>query len=128
MPQFGQRSKDNLSTAHPLLQRLFNFIILYYDCSVICGHRGQKAQDTAFNAGHSKLRYPHSQHNKVPSFAVDVVPYPLDWDDITEFERLGELVKVVATGLNIPIIWGGDWNSLRDYPHYQLDLHETDNY
>ena len=128
MPYFSQSSKDHLSTAHPLLQRLFNFVILYYDCSVICGHRGEAEQNAAYDAGHSKLKYPYSQHNKVPSMAVDVVPYPLDWDDTVEFERLGELVKVVATGLGIPIVWGGDWNSFRDLPHYQLDLHETDYY
>ena len=123
MPQFSQYSKNNLASTDPMLQHLFEFVIQYYDCSVIAGHRGEDDQNAAWNAGNSQLQWPDSKHNKLPSHAVDVVPHPLDWEDIDEFKRLGELVKVVAWGLGIHNLeWGGSWSRFRDYPHYQLNI------
>jgi len=81
MPSFSTRSKSNLSQAQPDLQRLFNAVIKHYDCTVICGHRSQEEQDKAVAEGKSKVRYPYSKHNSFPARAVDVVPYPIDWDD-----------------------------------------------
>lgn len=64
MPKFGTRSRSNLETCHENLQKLFNEVIKHYDCSVICGHRGQQEQDQAFHDGRSKLKFPQSKHNK----------------------------------------------------------------
>jgi len=44
MPAFGERSRNNLKTCHEDLQKLFNEVIKHFDCSVICGHRGQEEQ------------------------------------------------------------------------------------
>lgn len=41
-----------------------------------------------------------------------------DWPLYTE---LGLIVKQVAEGLGVPIVWGGDWKSFRDGPHFELD-------
>jgi peptidoglycan L-alanyl-D-glutamate endopeptidase CwlK len=87
---------------------------------VLCGHRSKAEQDAAFEAGNSKLRWPASKHNRKPSLAVDVVPYPLDWGRIQDFVRLAAVVKEVAKELNIKLVWGGDWTSFKDYPHYEL--------
>lgn len=119
MPKFSKISKERLATAHPELQRLFNEVIKDIDCMVVYGYRGKKEQDEAFLRGNSKLKFPQSMHNKKPSLAVDVVPSPLDWDDIESFKRLMRTVKLKATLLNIPITCGGDWK-MRDYPHYEL--------
>ena len=37
------------------------------------------------------------------------------------YSALAEIVKQVAVGLNVPIVWGGDWKSFKDGPHYELD-------
>jgi peptidoglycan LD-endopeptidase CwlK len=37
------------------------------------------------------------------------------------YSALAEIVKQVARGLNVPIVWGGDWKNFRDGPHYELD-------
>ena len=37
------------------------------------------------------------------------------------YEELSKTFKRVATQLDIPIVWGGDWVSFRDGPHYELD-------
>ncbi len=119
MPKFSKRSKNNLAQAHPLLQKLFNEVIKHEDCSVICGYRGENEQNDAFKAGNSKLQYPASKHNRKPSLAVDVTPYPIIWDDIKGFERFVGIVKGIAIMMNIDIRLGADF-SFKDYPHFEI--------
>lgn len=120
MPTFSKRSLDRLSTCDTRLQKLFNEVIKEYDCTIICGHRGQIEQDIAYENGNSKLRYPHSKHNKIPSMAVDVAPYPINWKAIDRFKALAVVVYAKAKELDIEIEWGGDWIKFKDYPHWQL--------
>ena len=54
--------------------------------------------------------------------AVDIAPYPINWKDIKSFILLSEHIKKTAKKLNIPITYGGDWKTLKDYPHYELKL------
>lgn len=119
MSYFSKRSKENLSQCDPRLQKIFNEVILITNCSVICGHRGEEEQNKAYTEGKSKLKYPQSKHNKTPSLAVDVVPFPIDWDDIDRFKELASKVKQVAEDLEINIECGCDWK-WKDYPHYEL--------
>lgn len=128
MPSFSKRSLDNLNTAHPDLQKLFNEVIKYRDITILCGHRGKEEQDAAFAAKQSKLKYPNSKHNKIPSLAVDVAPYPINWSDINGFKELASFVLQKAKELGISIRWGGDWDgdgdskdeTFLDFPHYEL--------
>ena len=137
MYKFSKRSRDNLSTASENLQKLFNEVIKEIDCTVICGHRSPEEQFELYKKGRvnkdfkwivvdkSKVvtnidgRAKKSNHNYLPSRAVDVVPYPLDWNDLNAFKKLGEVVKRKAKELGIKISWGGDWQTLKDYPHYE---------
>lgn len=41
-----------------------------------------------------------------------------DWPLYT---RLGSIMKDCAISLGVPIVWGGDWESLKDGPHFELD-------
>lgn len=41
-----------------------------------------------------------------------------DWPLYTE---LGGIVKQAAKDLEIPLVWGGDWKSFKDGPHFELD-------
>lgn len=121
MPSFGRVSKSRLGTCHNLLQDILNEAIKEYDFSVLCGHRGKAEQDAAYNAGNSKLKFPQSKHNQMPSLAVDIAPYPIDWNDLDRFKELGAIVKRIAREKGIDLSWGGDWKSFKDYPHFQLD-------
>lgn len=126
--KFGKRSKEKLKEAEPLLRELMCRALMTSnsDFSVICGHRTEEEQNEAYRKGYSKLKYPRSKHNKIPSMAVDVVPYPLDWSDIASFKELAEHIKSVwstmeyekATG-DWELVHGGDWK-MRDYPHWEL--------
>ena len=138
MYKFSKRSKDNLSTADEQLQKLFNEVIKETDCTVIYGHRTPEEQFELFKNGREKVdggwtvvdkskvvtnldgTTKKSKHNYFPSKAVDVVPYPLDWKDINSFKLLASVVKRKALELGIDVEWGGDWKSLKDYPHWQV--------
>lgn len=133
MPNFGQASKDNLSTAHPDLQRLFNEVVKNYDCTVMCGHRNEEDQNKAFHEGRSKVQWPNGKHNKLPSEAVDVAPWFVEaphirWEDKEKFYHFAGYVQAVADQLKIKIRWGGNWDSddelhdqtFFDLPHFEL--------
>jgi peptidoglycan LD-endopeptidase CwlK len=92
------------------------FVAGIRDITVVCGHRGRAEQEKAFQAGNSKLTYPHSKHNKLPSLAVDLAPYPIDWKDREAFMVLRGFVlaRAAVLGLKIGVI---SW----DLPHYQVN-------
>lgn len=128
MPSYSQRSKARLATCHENIQRVMNKVIEDFDCTILCGHRSKDEQDAAFNVGKSKVKWPHGKHNKKPSEAVDVIPYPINWGDR---ERMSYFAgQVVATGrsMGITLRWGGDWdrdtevadNSFDDLVHFEL--------
>jgi peptidoglycan L-alanyl-D-glutamate endopeptidase CwlK len=120
---FGERSTKNLKTCHPDLQKLFNEVIKHKDCAVIEGFRNEERQDELYHAGRSKKWWPESEHNSKPSLAVDVIPYPIDWENEKRFIEFCGFVKGVASQMNINIISGGlDWKTFIDYPHFQLEF------
>lgn len=130
MPAFGTRSRSRLETCHPDLKRLFYAVVREFDCSVLCGYRDRDKQDRYFEEGKSKLKFPDSKHNKMPSMAIDIAPYPIDWDDINRFYYFAGYVKGKAEELGIKVRWGGDWDSdtevkdqtFNDLPHFELVL------
>jgi len=124
---FSQRSLDNLGQAHQDLQTICNYAIKYVDFTIICGHRGEMEQNAAYDLGNSKLRYPKSKHNKIPSLAFDFIPYPFKgWSDTTDFIRVANFIKGIAVmlksygAIESSISYGGDWKNFKDYPHIEL--------
>lgn len=120
MPKFSARSLDLLSTCHPHLQQIMKKVIEETDIAILCGHRSHASQDLCFANKTSTLAWPKSKHNHKPSLAVDVAPYPVDWDNVQAFRDLAVIIKRVAKELEIPVEWGGDWKNFRDYPHWQI--------
>ncbi len=102
------------------------------DFSVITGFRTKEEQDKAFAEGNSEKIWPNSLHNRTPSLAVDLAPYPIDWTNrptaIARFYLLGGVMMSVANELAIPIRAGWDWNKnfdprdekFFDLGHYEL--------
>ena len=74
MAKFGKRSKERLATCDERLQKVFNEVIKYIDCSVLEGHRSEERQNKLFEEGKTKVKYPKGRHNRSPSRAVDVTP------------------------------------------------------
>ncbi len=102
------------------LQQIAHAAIELADFTVITGFRSQAQQDEAVANGRSQTPWPTSKHNAMPALAMDLAPYPIDWNDIPAFEALASIVKRCASDLGIPITWGGDWTHLRDFPHFEL--------
>ena len=48
MPKFGKTSKERLETCEEDIQLLFKEVVRGFDCSIVCGHRGEKDQNEAF--------------------------------------------------------------------------------
>lgn len=128
MPTFSARSAAVLADAHPDLQRLFNEVVKYVDCTILESHRGQERQVEMFETGRSKVTWPFSKHNTIPSVAVDVAFYPVEWENWKKWYFFGGFVKGMAGAMGIQVRWGGDWNSnnvftdqqFHDMPHFEL--------
>lgn len=117
MPTFSESSLSNLETADQDLVTLFNRVVLGYDCTVLEGYRSRHRQEILYMSGASRVKF--GKHNYEPSLAVDVAPYPIDWNDIDRFYMFGGYVLGVAEMLDISIRWGGDWDGDTDV-HDQL--------
>lgn len=137
MPNFSENSLDKLATCHLDLQVLMKEVVKFFDITVLEGHRDEKDQEADFAKGTTKLHYPFGKHNAIPSCAVDVAPYPVQWDKTGQFYYLAGFVLATARRLrdekmiSHDIRWGGDWNcnydvndekGLRDLPHFELIL------
>lgn len=114
MPSFGTKSQAELDTCHEDLQKVANKAIQIMDFSVVDGHRTEEQQNDYFERGVSKIQWPDGKHNKTPSQAFDLAPYPIDWSNkpkaIARFYLLAGVVLAVAAEMNIKLRWGGDWD------------------
>lgn len=129
MASFSKISKQRLAGAHPLLQKIMNEAINHYDFMVLDSQRDRAAQERAFKQGNSKVHFGQSAHNWAPSIALDVAPFPIDWNDLGRFKVLQlEIILPIAQKMQIPIRQGIDWNrdgnlsndGWDDYPHVEL--------
>ena len=70
-----------------------NLAIQIMDFKVTSGKRGEAEQNQLYEEGKTKLKYPNSYHNTEPfSSAVDIAPYPIDWEDAERFRLLAGIV------------------------------------
>ena len=58
--------------------------------------------------------------NHASGKAIDVVPYPVDWNDIGKFRTIYEAFQKAADELGVKIKWGGHFQKSKDYPHIEL--------
>lgn len=103
-------------------------VIKFHDCSVMCGHRSAAEQLKAFRTNRSKLMWPDSKHNKSPSIAIDVSPFPIDWKNYKRFYYFIGIVMGIAHKMGIKIRAGHDWDmdndlddqTFNDLVHFEL--------
>ena len=61
--------------------------------------------------------------------AVDLVPYPLDWNDIEKFNKIKDAMFQAAREQDVNLRWGADWDGDGKYrekgeydsPHFELN-------
>lgn len=128
MPSFGTESNKRLETCHVDLQDVCRQAIKYYDFTVLEGFRSNARQDDLFRQGKSKLKGGQSKHNTSPCRAIDIAPYPIDWNDSKRFFLLAGFMFQAAGQLGVKLRWGADWNmnwvhtdqTFNDLPHFEL--------
>lgn len=83
------------------------------------------AQEAA-NVAKGASQTMHSRHlpDKTHHLAAAVDVACLDaagitWD-VKAYQDLAPFIKTAAEKLKIPIEWGGDWHTLKDFGHWQL--------
>lgn len=130
MPRFSQRSKERLDTCDKRLQKVFNEVIKHVDCTILEGVRTLDRQKELVRTGKSKtLKSKHLPGSDGKSRAVDVAPYPIDWNNKERFYIFAGFVKGIAAQMGIKIRMGADWDgdfttrdqTFHDLPHFELD-------
>lgn len=122
--RFSQRSIKNLEGVHPDLVAVAHRAITIspIDFSVIEGLRSVSRQKKLFESGASRTM--NSRH--LTGHAIDVAPFvdgALRWD-WPLFYVLATAFKRSALDLEVALIWGGDWVTFQDGPHFELDRKE----
>ena len=60
--------------------------------------------------------------------AVDLVPYPVNWNDLKKFDQIAKAMLQAAKELGVPVRWGADWDNdgkprergESDSPHFEI--------
>lgn len=134
MYQLGKRSREKLEGVHPALQEVVELAISRsnQDFSVIWGVRTAEQQNELYQKGRTSGGrivthmdgYKRKSNHQVKSdgfgHAVDLVPWPIDWEDWGKFEEINEAMQEAADHLGVTVVWGGLWE-MRDGAHWQIE-------
>lgn len=118
----NQRSEKNLKGVHPDLVRVVRKAALIMPDTlgfvVTEGLRTQQRQAELVKAGASKTM--NSRH--LTGHAVDLaatVGGEVRWD-WPLYRTLADAMKAAAEEEKVDVVWGGDWLTFRDGPHFEL--------
>jgi len=107
MYKFGKRSKERLKGVNAKLVNVLNELIKIMDVTIIEGLRSKERQEQLLAEGKTKTKY--SKH--IQGKAVDLAPYPIDWEDRERFHYMGGMLRGIAKNMNVNLRRGGDWDS-----------------
>ncbi len=131
----GRTSRGRLATCCPPIRQIITAAAEDSKCpcdfGVVCGARGEKAQNEAKQNGKSNAKWGESDHNVMRgptpfSMGVDVAPYDprvkdYVWDGTDpRYAALARHILATAERLGYKLEWGGNYTSISDKPHYSL--------
>lgn len=135
----SQRSISNLRQVHPDLVAVVGraIQITEQDFMVIEGVRTQERQDELWAQGRTtpgpvvtwtKDVSSHGIGKDGYGHAVDICPFPVDWNDLSKFDAISKAMFAAATEFGIRLRWGADWDmdgkprerGESDSPHFEL--------
>lgn len=124
MPKFGKKSQERLRGVNSELVNVLFELVKIMDVTIIEGVRSQERQDRLVAEGKSKTKF--SKH--LTGRAVDLAPYPIDWEDRDRFHYMGGMLRGIAHQMDVKVRWGGDWdgdgetknNNFDDLVHIEL--------
>lgn len=113
---FGRKSAKNYSTLSLNLRRVVDRALGYgiMDFSIDCGYRDKGEQNRLFTMTppRTKVTWPNSKHNNLPSEAADCVPYVRGGSSWNKLHCcvLAGLILAAAKEEGVPLRWGGNWD------------------
>lgn len=126
------KSEAFLAHAHPDLAKVLRATAQDpQPFQIVYGIRTLEAEKQAVATGHSTtLHSRHLPNKDGVSCAVDVAALiggkvsfaPGREADV--FGKIADQVKRAASSLLIPVEWGGDWHTFKDWSHIQLPWHQ----
>lgn len=106
------------------------------DFAIICGMRTKAEQAELYAQGRTKpgpivtwtLNSRHFSGADGYGHAVDLCPYPIDWNDPKKFDAIAKAMFAASKELGVSIRWGADWDQdgnprekgETDSPHFEL--------
>ena len=136
---FSERSLNNLKGVHPKLVEIVHRALELSPCdfTVLEGVRSQARQDELWAQGRTKpgavvtwvqTSGTHGIQADGYGHAVDLAPYPIDWNDFNRFDQVANAMLAAATEFGVKIRWGGNWDmddtiherGESDSPHFEL--------
>jgi peptidoglycan LD-endopeptidase CwlK len=134
----GTKSREKLKGVHPKLVAVVEraIEITTQDFRVDCGVRTLAEQKALYAQGRTKpgkivtwtLKSRHLPAPDKYGHAVDLVPVPVDWNNLAAFDAVAKAMLTAAKELNTSIRWGADWDmdgkprekGESDSPHFEL--------
>lgn len=128
MNELDARSLSRLNGVHPDLAAIVKLAARDASFIVTEGVRTKERQLELFLAKKSQTM--NSRH--LTGHAVDLAIWAdtnadkvvgvneLSWK-FQHYQELADFVKKAAQELGVAIVWGGDWVSFKDGPHFELD-------
>lgn len=129
MRSWSERSLKNLTGINPALRKVLDRALQEspHDFVVTEGLRTLERQRQLLAKGASTTL--KSRH--LTGHAVDLYAWvDLDVDGKVEFvemanprllTQIADVIKVAAAREMVAIVWGGDWRTFKDLPHFELD-------
>ena len=134
MNHFGAGSRRHLIGVHPDLVLVSGYAITFceQDFSATDGARSEEEQRANIIKGVSwtmnSRHLPFLVGGVLLAHAVDLVPWipgssvwklssPEQW---ILFRKIASAMKRASRELKIPVLWGGDWRTHKDGPHWYL--------
>lgn len=129
MRSWSQRSLRNMQGIHPDLRRVLDRALQESEVDFLIaeGLRTLERQKQLLAAGATTtLNSRHLTGHAVDFYAwVDVnLDGKVTFEEMSKFplmKKIADAIKLAASELNVPIVWGGDWRKFKDYPHVELD-------
>ncbi len=119
--KLGPRSVARLKGVHEDMVKVVEraIEITTVDFTVLEGLRDPLRQKTLYEAGASQTL--NGRH--ITGHAVDLGAWVEDevrWD-WPLYHKIAAAMKEAAKELDVAIVWGGDWRTFKDGPHFELD-------
>lgn len=119
--RLSTRSQQRLDGVHQDLQKVVSLAITITDVD-FCVTEGlrtiERQRELVAKGASQTMKSRHLTGHAVDLAAMIDGEVRWDWP---LYHKLADAMKTAAFKLKVPIVWGGDWTSFKDGPHFELD-------